>query len=111
MKRVLLPLAAFALMMVFPFSDLTAQSKNKIKIDIKVTENGETTRETKEIDLGDLEGLEDLFEHLEILKDIEINADDERSQSSAYRAIQTGNAPFTSIPNRPSSTAHFRPTW
>ncbi len=60
-------------LMAFPAQ---AQEKNKIKIDVTVTKDGETKRIVKEIDFTDAENLRELMEQVDGLEDINISVED-----------------------------------
>lgn len=71
-------LSSFLAIVFISLTSLTvqAQEKNKIKIDVTVTKDGETKRIVKEIDFSDAENLKELMEQVDGLEDINISVED-----------------------------------
>lgn len=75
MKRIFSSFLAIVFLGITGFS-AKAQEKNKIKIDVTVTKDGETKRIVKEIDFSDAENLKELMEQVDGLEDINISVED-----------------------------------
>lgn len=69
--------AGFVTFAMAQSTDQKAQSQ-KLTIDIEVTENGETKRIQKEIDMLDGEGIKAILDDLDVLEDIDIRGTGER---------------------------------
>ncbi len=82
MTRRLLMQSFLALGLVFGFTGMKAQNKkeseSKMKIHIQINENGEKKEIKKEFSGSDTKELEELLKELDVLKDLKIEADDER---------------------------------
>lgn len=75
MKRIISSFSAIVFMCLAG-NIAKAQEKNKIKIDVTVTKDGETKRIVKEIDFSDAENLKELMEQVDGLEDINISVED-----------------------------------
>lgn len=82
MTRRLLMQSFLAVGLVFGFTGVQAQKKeeseSKMKIHIQINENGEKKEIKKEFSGSDTKALEELLKELDVLKDLKIEADDER---------------------------------
>lgn len=76
MKKIISSSLLLGMLTLTSFSGFAQESEDKVKIDVTVTQDGETKKIVKEIDLSDIDNLKELMKQVEGLEDINISIEE-----------------------------------